>query len=70
MDIYEHISLMGGRIVVIDDRLARWEKQMTKLEKQQEDESKAAAELRLSAFYQTIDKAVSSILALVTPTFG
>ncbi len=31
MDIYEHISRLGGRIVAIDDRLARWEKQMNKL---------------------------------------
>mmetsp|Transcript_11254 Transcript_11254/g.24163 ORF Transcript_11254/g.24163 Transcript_11254/m.24163 type:complete len:447 (-) Transcript_11254:12-1352(-) len=67
MDIYEHISRLSGRFVATDDRFARWEKKMTKLEKQHEDESekRKAAELRMTAFDQTIDKAVSSILASV-----
>ncbi len=74
MDIYEHISRLGGRIVVIDDRLARWEKQMIKLEKQQEVESekRKAAESRMASFDQSIDKAVCSILAsvaLLRPAF-
>jgi chromosome segregation ATPase len=70
IDIYEHISRLGDRIVALDDRLARWDKKMTKLEKQQEDKSekRKAAELRMTEFDQSIDKAVSSILASVAPT--
>ena len=43
---------------------------MTKLEKRHEDESEKrnAAELKIAAFEQTVEKAVTSILASVVPT--
>jgi hypothetical protein len=69
MEINEHIARLGNRIVAIDERMARWEKKMTKLEKQHEDESekRKAAELKMAAFDQTLDQAVTSILASVDP---
>ena len=70
MEVYEHIGRLGSRIVAIDDRIAKWEKKMTKLEKRHEDESEKrnAAELKIAAFEQTVEKAVTSILASVVPT--
>ncbi len=70
--VSELISRLSGRIVAIDDRLARWKKNLTKLEKQHEEESqrREAADFKMAAFDETIDKAVqvSAILASVAPT--
>jgi hypothetical protein len=70
MDVYEHISRLSrarlsGWIIAIDDRMTGWEKRKAKLEKQHEDasEKRQAADLKMAAFDQTIDKTVSSILA-------
>jgi hypothetical protein len=61
MNVYEHISRLSGLIVTIEDRLARWEKKMTKLKKKHEEKSekRQAAALKMAAFDQTIDRAIS-----------
>jgi hypothetical protein len=67
--IYEDVSWLVGRIVVLDYSIARWEKKIIKLKKQHTDESeKRQTESKVAAFDQTIHNAFSAILASAAPT--